>query len=152
MARKIERIDAKRLYCEELNEIPEISTRLNVPEKTIFRWRAEDRDRGNDWDDDREEMRLTSFSAYKKTLKIAVDKLNQIAISGEIDSKQADAIVKIIKAAKSLYKDVDALGNILLAMGEFTGFLQERDIDLLEKLQPYLQEFGHTMSKKHGKK
>jgi transposase-like protein len=152
MARKIERLDARRLYCEELKEIPEIAKQLNIPEQSVYRWRANDKKRGVDWDADRESMRMTSFSAYKQTLKIAIDKLNQIAVSGEIDTKQADAIVKIIKAAKSLHKDVDSLGNILLAMSDFTEFLQDRDSEILEKLQPYLVEFGTVMQKKYGKR
>lgn len=152
MARKIERMDARRLYCEELKEIPEIAKQLGVPEQTVYRWRSDDKADGTDWDSTRESMRMTSFSAYKQTMKMAVDKLTSIAASGEIDPKQADAIVKIIKAAKSLYKDVDSLGNILLAMGDFTEFLQERDQEILEKLQPYLIEFGSVMQKKYGKR
>lgn len=152
MSRKLDRIDAKRLYTEELKEVPEISKQLGVPEATVYRWKSDDKEKGSDWDADRESLRMTSFSAYKQTLKIAIDKLNSIAASGVIDTKEADAIVKIIKSAKSLYKDVDMLGNILLAMGEFTDFLRDRDGDMLTALQPYLQEFGKQMSKTYGRK
>ena len=152
MARRLERLDAKRLFIEERIEIPEISKRLNVPEKTVYRWKQEDRDAGADWDQDREQVVMTSLSAYKMTLKIAIDQLKAVASSGEINVKNADAIVKMIKAAKSLYKDVDNLGNILLAMTEFTEFLAERDPEILMKLQPYLSEFGTTMQRKYTKK
>lgn len=152
MARKLARLDAKRFYIEERIELPEISKRLNVPEATIRRWRQEDLAAGSDWDQEREQIGMTSFSAYKQTLKIAIDQLKSIATTGEVDVKTADAIVKIIKSAKSLYKDVDSLGNILLAMTEFTDFLAERDPDALSKLQPYLSEFGTTMQRKYSKR
>jgi transposase len=152
MARKIERIDAKRLYTEELKEIPEIAVQLNVPEKTVYRWKSEDKEKGIDWDREREEIRNTSFSGYKKTLKLAIDMIDKMAMTGEIKAADADAVQKVVKAVKSLYKDVDSLGNILLAMSEFTDFLAERDQDLLEKLNPYLMEFGNAMSKKYGKR
>jgi len=152
MARRIERLDARRLYCEDLIEIPEIAIKLNVPEKTVYRWKLEDAKKGNDWDKDREQMRMTSFSAYKQTLKIAIDKLREIAAGGEINVKDADAITKMIKAAKSLHKDVDTLGNILLATSEFVDFLQDRSPETLDKIYPYISEFGQVMSRKYGKR
>jgi len=152
MARRLERLDARRLYCEELLSIQEIATRLNVPENTVYRWKTEDAARGSDWDQDRETMRMTSLSAYKQAIRIAVDKLTAMATSGQIDFKDADGLTKIIKAAKSLYRDVDSLGNILLAMNEFADFLAERSPETLDSLQPWLAEFGQVMSKKYGKR
>ncbi len=152
MARRLDRVDAKRLYCEELLDVAEISKRLNVPDKSIYRWKQEDADQGTDWDKERESMRMTSFSAYKQALKIAIDKLTGMATSGVIDVKEADALTKVIKSAKSLYKDVDVLGNILLAMSEFADFLSERSPDTLDSLRPWIAEFGQVMSKKHGRR
>ncbi len=152
MARKLERIDAKRLYTEELKNIPEIATQLNVPEKTVYRWKQEDLDKGSDWDKERESIRMTSASAYKQALKIAIDKLNSFAAGGEVNVKEADAIMKIVKAAKSLYKDVDALGNIYLAIEEWVTFLQEHDAELLKQMLPLLDQFRQAMSNKYGRK
>ena len=144
---RVEKSDAKRMYCEEGLLVPEISKRLTVPEKTVYRWKEEE-----GWDRDREAMKMTSFSAYKQALKIAIDKLTSIALSGQIDVKEADALTKIIKSAKSLYKDVDVLGNVLLGMSEFSDFLQDRSPETLEKLLPWISEFGQAMSKKYGKR
>ena len=152
MARKMERLDARRLYCEEIMSIGEIAKRLMVPENTVYRWKSEDAERGNNWDSERETLRLTSFSAYKQAVKIAVDRLTAMATSREFNFKDADGLTKIIKAAKSLYRDVDSLGNIILAMNEFTGFLAERSPETLESLQPWLNEFGQVMSKKYAKR
>jgi transposase-like protein len=152
VARKLERLDARRMYCEELIQIGEIAKRIQVPESTVYRWKSEDAVKGQDWDAERETMRMTSFSAYKQAIKIAVDKLTAMAVSGEIDFKDADGLTKIIKAAKSLYKDVDSLGNVLLAMNEFADFLAERSPETLDELQPWIAEFGQVMSKKYSKR
>lgn len=156
MARKIERLDAKRMYCEELKEIPEISKQLNIPEATLYRWKAEDKEQGNDWDKDREAIRMTSYSAAKSMLRAVVTRLDsmvkEIAESNKINPSEVYALRQLLKSAKEIQKDVDSLGNILLAMEEFTDYLAEREHELLQKLQPYLVEFGNLMSKKYGRK
>ena len=81
-----------------------------------------------------------------------IDKLSAVAAAGTVDAREADSIVKMIKSAKSLNKDVDSLGNIYLAIQEFVDFMDERDSEMLKKLQPYLTEFGNAMSKKYGRK
>lgn len=156
MARKLERLDAKRLYLEELKEIDEIAKILNVPEGTIRRWKVEDKENGSDWDREREEVRLTSFSVVKKMLRTAVLRMGQmmdeIQKEHKINPSEVYALRQLLKSAKELEKDVDKLGNILLAMEEFTDFLANRAPDLLQKLHPFLIEFGNEMSRKHGRK
>lgn len=147
MAHKIERIEAKRLYLEEKLSLEEIAKRMpQVSIASLYRWSKEE-----SWDKEREEVALTSYGAYKRVLQLAADKITEIAQSGQIDARAADAVTKLLKSVKTLFKDVDAYGNILLAVGELTEFLAERDHDLLEKLHPFLVEFGSAMSKKYGK-
>jgi transposase len=156
MARKLERHDAKRLYCEELKEIPEISKMLNVPEKTVYRWKTEDKEEGTDWDKEREEIRMTSFSAAKSMLRAVVTRLDsmvkEIGETHKINPSEVYALRQLLKSVKEIQKDVDALGNVMLMMQEFTDFLAARDPDMLQKLHPYLVEFGNEMSKKYGRK
>lgn len=156
MAHKIARLDAKRLYLEELKEIPEISKMLNVPEKTAYRWKAEDRENGVDWDKEREEIRMTSFSAAKSMLRAVVTRLDsmvkEIGESHKINPSEVYALRQLLKSVKEIQKDIDSLGNILLAMEEFTDFIAQRDHEMLQKLHPYLVEFGNEMSKKYGRK
>jgi hypothetical protein len=156
MARKLERSDAKRLYIEEMKEIPEISRMLNVPEKTVYRWKAEDGEGGVDWDKEREAIRMTSFSAVKSMYRAVVSRLDsmvgEIVSTHKIDATEVYAIRQLLKSMKEIQKDVDSLGNILLAMEEFTDFLSQRDPTKLQDLHPYLVEFGNEMSKKYGRK
>lgn len=129
---------------------------LNVPEKTVYRWKSEDGRRGIDWDQQREAIRMTSFSAAKQMLSAVVARLNsmveEIKTSGKINPSEVYALRQLLKSVKEIQKDVDKLGNILLAMEEWTDFLSMRDPELLQKLHPYLIEFGNEMSRKHGRK
>ena len=156
MARKIERLDAKRFYCEELKEIPEISRMLNVPEKTVYRWKADDKEQGTDWDKEREAIRNTSYSSAKQmtfALNSTLGKMiEEIKVTGKINATDMYAIRQLILSIKSMEKGVDSLGNIILTMNEFTDFLSQRDPAKLQDLHPYLVEFGNEMSKKYGRK
>ena len=75
-----------------------------------------------------------------------------MAASGKIDPAVLDAVSKLAKFAERMDKNVNAYGNILLAMQEFTEFLSDREPELLKKLEPFLIEFGSTMSKKYSKR
>lgn len=151
MARKVERIDAKRLYCDDLKEISEIAKILSVPEKTIYRWASE-----GSWDKEREEIRTTSSSAVKQMLRAAAgrltDMVEEIKVNKKINPSEVYALRQLILSAKSLQKEVDMLGNILLAVQELTEFIAERDTEILETIRPLLAEFGPYISKKYGKR
>lgn len=156
MARKLERLDAKRFYVEEKKETAEISKLIQVPEGTIYRWKEEDKAKGNDWDAEREAVAMTSFSAAKQMLAAVVTRMTamvgEIQKDNKVNSSEVYAIRQLILSAKALQKEVDNLGNILLAMQEFTDFMVDREPELLKKLEPFLIEFGNTMSKKYGRK
>ncbi|MCL5266685.1 MAG: DUF1804 family protein [Bacteroidetes bacterium] len=156
MAHKLERIDAKRLYCEENKDIIEIAKLIDVPESTVRRWKSEDGAAGNDWDKEREEILTTSFSAVKQMLRAATSRLasmvTEIQTTNKINPSEVYALRQLILSAKSLQKEIDNYGNIILAMTEFTEFMAERDHEELERLQPFLSEFGSLMSKKYRRK
>ena len=147
MSHKIERIEAKRLYLEENLSLEDINKRIpQVSLASLYRWSAEEK-----WDAEREEVALTAFSSHRTILKMISNKLNEIAKSGVINAGDSDSLTKLAKTVKTLFKDVDSYGNIILAIGELTEFLAERDQEMLEKLHPLLVEFGNMISKKYGK-
>ncbi len=152
MANKVARIEAKKLYLEEnksLEEIVKILPEISI--SSLYRWKAEE-----NWDKEREEVALTSFSATKQMLAVVVQQmqkmLEDIKTTKKINPSEVYALRQLMKSAKELQKDVDNYGNIILATQEFTDFLSERDSDMLQKLHPFLIEFGNAMSKKYGKK
>ena len=152
MAYKDEKLEAHRLFVEESKSVEEISKLMpKVAIQSIYRWCAD-----GGWQKEKEEISLTSFSAVKSMLQAAVSRMGtmvgEIQRDGKINSSEVYGLRQLILSAKSLQREIDNLGNILLAMGEFTAFLSEREPDLLKKLEPYLIEFGGTMSKKYGKR
>ena len=155
MAYKQQRLEARRLYIEDGLEILEISKRLGVNEKSVYRWRQDDAE-SNDWDKQREEIKMTSFSAARDMLRVATIRMSQmvgeITISGKLHPGDIHALRELINSAKSLQKDVDRLGNVLITVEELTEFLSQRSPDILEQLMPYLSEFGVEMKRKYGKK
>jgi hypothetical protein len=153
MANKVTRVEAKRLYLEENKSLEEIVKILpDATLSTLYRWKAEE-----NWDKEREEVALTSFAATKQIFTVAVQQLQEMLINvrdgkQKINPSEVYALRQLLKSAKELQKDVDNYGNIILAMQEFTDFLSERDSDMLQRLHPYLVEFGNATSKKYGKK
>ena len=107
MARKLERIDTKRLYCEDLKEIPQISKELNVPEKTLYRWAKDDK-----WDEQREAMRATSVSAIKQMMSLATAGMQEIVRDVKadglkaLDSQKVFALSKLIRDGKTLSRGI----------------------------------------------
>ncbi len=156
MARKIERIDAKRLYTEELKEIPEISKQLRVPEKTVYRWKYEDLQKGSDWDKEREQLRTTSTIASKKIDRVAFVRLekmlDEIAAGAKINPSDVYALRQLILSANAFRKGEDKLGDILLMVNELINFTSERYPDKLESMQELLTEFGDAMRDQYGKR
>ncbi len=156
MARKVERIDAKRLYTEELKEVPEISKQLNVPEKTIYRWKSDDLKKGSDWDKEREAIRNTLSSVSIKTDQVAAAQyekiLKEIAATGKINPAEIYAFRQLLLSAEAFKKKQDKLGDILLMVNELIEFMTENHPDRLESLHDLLTEFGDSMRDKYGKK
>jgi len=146
-----DRTEAKRLYIEEGLKVQEIARRLDINEKTIYRWRDEEK-----WDEEKEEIANTSTNAVKQTFLAAISALGQITEKFKTEKVISSADVQnarmLIKSAKELQKDVDMLGNILIAQREWTQFMQERDPELLTKMLPYLMGFKDEMKKKYGKR
>lgn len=154
MAYDVERVKAKQLAVEEGKSMDEICAAFpHVSPATIYRWKAEDQ-----WDKEREEISMTSFHAMKQMLAAATTGLEEVAkdlkahgMSG-FDSQKSFALLRFLKDVKSMQKDIDNYGNIILTMQEFTSFLSERDPDALRNIQHLLIEFGSVMSKRYGKK
>lgn len=150
MARKLEHIDAKRIYIEECLEVVDIAKRLNVPEATVYRWKSDDLAKGCDWDKEREEIKFTSFSAEKKSLQAFNKRLEKILAdvsTGDGRFQKGDMYelrqLQII-ISNFIQKD-DTLGNMILWGNKFTAFMQGEDPELLDKLIPHLQKFGKVM-------
>ncbi|MGD0591082.1 MAG: hypothetical protein ABSA44_09825 [Bacteroidota bacterium] len=152
MAYKSENLEAHRLFLEEGKSIEQIATAMpHISIQTIYRWAAD-----GGWQKEKEEIAMTSVSTSKQMLQTLVVQLGRmmetIKTTGVMNSSEIYSIRQLLLSVKALQKDVDSYGGLLLAIGEFTEWLAERDPDALTKIQPLLVEFGNAMSKKYGKK
>jgi transposase-like protein len=156
MAHKLERIDAKRYYCEESKEVSEIARLLNVPESTIRRWKSQDAASGNDWDKEREALRTTSYSMVKQMMLTLSDRLEkmseEIKASGKINPSEVYAFRQLVLSVKSLEKEDDPYAAIMRFADEYTSYLGEHYPEELQRQQEYIVEFGAAMSKKYRRK
>ena len=168
MARKLERSDAKMLYCQEFKEVPEISAILTVPEKTVYRWKAEDKEQGTDWDKDRESFRRTPQARAQEIFAASINQFNelidQMKRDGKIDSQALFAVNKSLETFERMMKGQHMYPYILMMVSELTDYLTgeqatitvkckecslSAEVDLLQELVPYLKAFGEAMAKKY---
>jgi uncharacterized protein YjcR len=153
VARKTDRIDARMLYSMEMKEVAEISTILNVPEKTLYRWKQEDGKRGTDWDKDRESFRRTPAARAEELFEAAIKKFQEIvdnmAEASAIDSQALFAVDKILDRYEKMRKRQHMYPYILTMVRELTELLEDENSELLQELVPYLKKFGELMAKKY---
>ncbi len=154
MAYTDERERAKQLFVEDgISNIEDIAKRLNVPVKTVYRWRDDD-----NWVEEKKALGETSISIIKNMLSTAVQSMQKITEEVKtkgieaLDSQKLFAVTNMIKESKKLLKDQDKLGDLLLMAREYTEFMQSRDQELLKRNLPLLREFGEEMKKKYGRR
>lgn len=137
MARNIERLKAKKFFTEEGKTVPEISVALGVPVKTVYAWAKKDA-----WEKDRETVVLSGMASINDLKILAAKEIEAMRAAGTIDSKRADALVKVFTFADKLGKGMNHRQNILLGVKALTRFLAENHPEALDNLKPFLIEFG----------
>lgn len=153
MAYDDERERAKQMYVEDGLKEAEISARLNVPVKTVYRWAKQD-----NWSEERKAHAQTSVSIIKNMLGAAVESMQKITEEVKahgieaLDSQKLFALTNLIKESKKLLKDQDKLGDLLLMAREYTEFMQARDQELLKRNLPLLRDFAEEMKRKYGRR
>lgn len=153
MAYDEERQRAKQMYVEDGLKEAEISVRLNVPVKTVYRWAKDDA-----WEAERKMMGETSVSIIKNMLGTAVESMQKLTDDVKangieaLDSQKLFALTNLIKESKKLLKDQDKLGDLLLMAREYTEFMQARDQEQLKRNLPLLREFAEEMKRKYGRR
>jgi uncharacterized protein involved in tolerance to divalent cations len=152
MAYKSEKLEAHRMFLEENKSIEQIAAAMpHISIQSIYRWAADE-----EWQKEKDEIAMTSVSTSKQMLQTLVVQLGRmmetIKTTGVMNSSEVYSIRQLLLSVKALQRDVDNYGNVLLAIGEFTEWIAERDPDVLITIQPLLVEFGNAMSKKYGKK
>ena len=139
-------VRAENLYMRKGKSIAEISELLGVNSTTLYRWKKE-----GDWEQRRIEFLRSSISIADK-LKDALANLVSKLKKTEIDPKEADALVKMVKAIKVVNSEADIIGATLVIMDELLRFLKEKDKKAAEIVDEYIPAFGQYMWEKYGNK
>lgn len=159
------RRDARKAYVFQRQSLPTIAIALTVSEATLRRWKADAKQRGDDWDMGRAantiagegmEMLVSTVIEdfvvlYQSTIE-AVKGDPEIAAPDRVKlmASLADAFHKTISAAGRVSPKISELGvamDVLKRLAEFTRqHHQERAGLLLEILEP----FGTHLSEVYG--
>jgi len=135
---------AEILYVQKGKTLEETSNIIDVSISTLSRWKREGK-----WDERRKEYLKTPLAIADILAKALMDKINALLETGEFSAKDADSVVKIVKSIKSLQQDYDRLGSVILTISDLVNFLKNRDIKIVEKLEPYLMEFMQEEREKY---
>ncbi|MBN2544573.1 MAG: DUF1804 family protein [Spirochaetes bacterium] len=104
MSNEDKRNEAKRLYIRENKDIKEIAKIIHAAEATIYRWKKEDKDNNEDWDENRDTYNLSPEEIEKIYLESVKEMIVDIKKDPSLmrDSKVADAMSKHIANLKKL--------------------------------------------------
>ena len=137
-------IRAEVLYIRKGKTISRIAKLLGIAIQTISRWKKEE-----NWDQRRKDF-LRSSIAIADTLKDAVSKLVQKLNKEKVDPKEADAIVKMVRAIKALDPDADIISAALIVLDDLLHFLKEKDKQAAEMLDRHIPKFSDYLWDKYG--
>jgi len=119
---------------------------LNVPSKTLYRWRDADA-----WDKDRDALATTGITALKDSMILATRQLKDMLDDpAQFTGANVDKLLKLINLIGRMDKDIDRRGNVLLGLGEFIEFMQAHHPEELGRLQPFFIEFQTHITKKYA--
>ena len=161
------RATARSLYVHQRHAIHTIGVTLGVATNTITRWKADARERGDDWDIARAAATMAG-EGFDKLVADAVEGFTVMfqATMGEIQSEAigpgdkakmmaslADSFNKMINSAGRASPSLSRLGvaaDVLMRLGEFVHerFPQHSDVfvDVLEKFAPELGKLYNETS------
>jgi len=131
-------VQCENLYVRDGRNVSEISRILPVTIPTISKWKI-----AGEWDRKRDVFMRSSVIASEMLLSEAVALLKNREASDEpMPAKEADAIVKIISAAKRLEEKTDFPETALVVLGELLQFLKERDREAAKALDRNVTDFS----------
>lgn len=139
-----EQRQAEKLYLNG-KKISEIAAVLGCNPRKIYTWIAK-----FGWKERRVQIEKTPEYIQGVLLQKLAQEVEGISRKTGISTVDADKIVKIVSAIKSLRRETDKLGNIILTMTEFMGFITGKDRKLADRISNYLGEFTQEMVEKYG--
>jgi transposase len=151
MASTEKRMEAKQLYILKAMTCTAIAQALQVDPKTIYRWRSEDKEKGEtfDWDFQRQ-LHLTSngeiAAKFQKSIAIMIDGIEKDPTL-LINPKTADALAKILKARDRIDTRSQYLSTIMDFIRITDQWLSEHQPELKVKIEPYWDAILERLTK-----
>jgi hypothetical protein len=141
MASAKKRIEAKQRYIRTSMTCAVIAKELQVDPGTVYRWKAEDKEKGEtfDWDYQRQ-LHCTSndevAARYRRAMAIMMDRIDKDPTL-LADPKTADALAKVKKAMERIDDRSQYLNTIITFVKIADRWLSEYQPELKTKMAPY---------------
>lgn len=136
--------EAEKLYLSD-KKVKEIATILGCDARKIYYWIN-----NYGWKRQRAQIKKTPEYIQGILIEKLVEEADALKKKTGLSTVDADKMVKIVSAIKSLRRETDKLGNILLSMTEFMRFISGKDKKLADKISTYLGAFTNEMVEKYG--
>ena len=136
---------AKELYCVEGKKVKEIAKILNIPTKTLYKWKLSD-----EWDNALKQagnvgMALELQKQFMEEVKNAIDE-NRLA-----EPKTADALYKTSKLMEKLLPKKVMLANIYNMLEDITNYIKTLGNDkFMNYWTTFLPEISDFLRKKYN--
>lgn len=165
--------EARKHYVFEQMPLTQVAELKGMPPvATLYRWKRESLENGDDWDkvrnahlvagkgaDNVAQIGLTSLMIL---LKSTIDRVNEKDDTGNLKLDPLDATKAIASLTDSLHKVTSAsrkmlpeVSELVVAMNviqDFGQFLQDKHKSLLPAFVEVLTDFGHEVQQKYGNK
>lgn len=141
--KQVEKDFAKRLFIEEKLDRKTIAERLGITEKTVGKWAKDE-----NWEKIRTSL-VTIKDAQISLLYGQLEFLNNDIASREYKvatAKEADALIKITNAIKSLEVETN-LGDTINVCKKLIQFVRIDNLEFSKNLTRYCDLYIHTLMK-----
>lgn len=143
-AKDKERDLAAFLYCEKGLTLTEISERLDLPMKTLSKWKTTPRKGELEWDE-RKRLNLSAIHTMKETITIEMEKI----LKGEKSLIDADQLVKLASSLEKISKKINPQIIISVVM-KLENFMALDDPQEAVRSLPYHKRFIQHVIKENG--
>lgn len=149
MAKEERKDEAVKLYIREGKDISEISKILDISDATLYRWKKEDKENNNCWDEKRKIWQLSPAELEKVYLESVKELVLKVRENSDLmlDSKVADAMSKHISNLKKMNPRNIYLGVAVDLLTVIDDYLKKNDKKLRETISKHYESIKNELLK-----
>lgn len=165
--------DVRKYYVFEQMPLTQVAAMKGMPPvATLYRWKREALEKGDDWDKVRnahlvagkgaDNVASIGLTSLMILLKSTIDRVNATDEEGNplldpLDATKAiasltDSLHKVTAASRRMLPEVSELVVAMNVIQDFGQFLQDKHKDLLPAFVDVLTDFGYEIQQKYGNK